>query len=240
MKFSKHGILTVIFLTVFLLNCLAHAQVWTSNTAKLGNGAASNKRIILNRGASNPEIRWNESTGQIEISNNGTVFTTLGNPIGMVAPFATIAVPTGWLECDGSLVSRTTFANLFAAIGTAHGSGDGSTTFALPDYRGRFLRHVDGTAGRDPDKLTRTAMNSGGAVGNNVGSVQVEQLLSHTHSTSALDNFVSVFGNTTGPAGIRGTYGGASALTTLDALTRATGGNETRPINAYVRYMIKH
>jgi microcystin-dependent protein len=61
-------------------------------------------------------------------------------PPASVLPFAASSAPTGWLLCDGSAVSRTTYAALFAAIGTSHGSGDGSTTFNLPDYRWTFLR----------------------------------------------------------------------------------------------------
>lgn len=61
-------------------------------------------------------------------------------PAGSVAPFSGSVVPDGWLLCDGSAVSRTTYATLFAALSTAHGQGDGSTTFNLPDYRGQFLR----------------------------------------------------------------------------------------------------
>ena len=62
-----------------------------------------------------------------------------GVPAGSLVPFAGTAVPPpgGWLLCDGAAVSRTTFAALFAAIGTTYGVGDGSTTFNLPDLRGR-------------------------------------------------------------------------------------------------------
>ena len=74
--------------------------------------------------------------------------------------------------CDGSAVSRTAYASLFAAIGTNYGAGDGSSTFNVPDLRGQFLRGVDGSAGVDPDKATRTALKSGGNTGNNVGSVE--------------------------------------------------------------------
>lgn len=58
------------------------------------------------------------------------------NPTGGMIPFAGLTPPTGWLQCDGSLVSRTTYASLFGVLGVAWGSGDGSTTFALPDMRG--------------------------------------------------------------------------------------------------------
>lgn len=52
---------------------------------------------------------------------------------GMIKPFAGTTVPTGYLLCDGSAISRTTYANLFSAIGTTYGSGDGSTTFNIPN-----------------------------------------------------------------------------------------------------------
>jgi len=61
-------------------------------------------------------------------------------PPAAVLPYAGASAPEGWLICDGSAVNRTTYAALFAAIGTSHGSGDGSTTFNLPDYRWTFLR----------------------------------------------------------------------------------------------------
>jgi microcystin-dependent protein len=86
--------------------------------------------------------------------------------------------------CEGQAISRTKYAALFSIIGTAFGSGDGASTFNLPDLRGRFLRGVDGTAGRDPDKTTRTAAATGGNTGNNVGSVQGSGYKSHSHSVS--------------------------------------------------------
>ena len=60
-------------------------------------------------------------------------------PAGAMSPYAGAAAPTGYLMCDGSAVSRTTYASLFTAIGTAYGVGDGSTTFNVPDMRGRVL-----------------------------------------------------------------------------------------------------
>lgn len=109
----------------------------------------------------------------------------LGLPSGVVFPFAGVAAPYGYLICDGRAVSRTDYAGLFVSIGTAHGIGDGSTTFNLPDYRGRFLRGLDGSAGNDPDKLTRTAMGTGGNSGNAVGSVQSDAMQGHQHNTYA-------------------------------------------------------
>ena len=63
-------------------------------------------------------------------------------PVGMLAMWATSALPAGWLLCNGAVVSRTTYAALFAVLGTLYGAGDGSTTFGLPDLRGRFVLGV--------------------------------------------------------------------------------------------------
>ena len=65
-----------------------------------------------------------------------------GFPSGTMTAFAGKSVPDGWLLCNGALVSRTTYAKLFAAIGTAWGAGDGSTTFKLPDADGRVMQGV--------------------------------------------------------------------------------------------------
>ncbi len=91
-------------------------------------------------------------------------------PAGSVAPFSGSVVPDGWLLCDGSAASRTTYSNLFLALGVAHGQGNGSTTFNLPDYRGQFLRgRVDistvtgsGTAGSNQATFTAHGINRTG------------------------------------------------------------------------------
>ena len=67
-------------------------------------------------------------------------------PTGAICFFATTAIPTGWLLCNGSQVSRTEYAALFAAIGTKFGAGDGSTTFTLPNLDDRFIEGTTDTA----------------------------------------------------------------------------------------------
>lgn len=69
-----------------------------------------------------------------------------GNPVGTMIPFAGSSVPGGYLMANGAAVSRTTYANLFAVIGTTYGAGDGSTTFNLPDTRNVFLRGANASA----------------------------------------------------------------------------------------------
>lgn len=69
-----------------------------------------------------------------------TALRTFFTPIGSTIDHAANTPPTGFLECDGSAISRTTYAALFAVIGTTWGSGNGSTTFNIPDFRGYFKR----------------------------------------------------------------------------------------------------
>lgn len=86
------------------------------------------------------------------------------DPVGSIIPFggAVASIPTGWLLCDNSAVSRTTFSNLFDAIGTFFGTGDGSSTFNLPDMRATFPRGATnaadpGTEGGSDDVTLTTA-----------------------------------------------------------------------------------
>ncbi|HCM6673365.1 tail fiber protein [Klebsiella pneumoniae] len=74
-----------------------------------------------------------------------------GQP-GDIKYTARSTAPTGWLKANGDAVSRTTYAALFAAIGTTFGAGDGSTTFNLPDLRGEFIRGWDDGRGVDPQR----------------------------------------------------------------------------------------
>ena len=161
-------------------------------------------------------------------SNSGS-----GIPSGIIISYGGSTIPNGWLLCDGSTVSRATYATLYTAIGNNWGAGDNVSTFNLPDLRGLFLRGVSGSSGIDPDVATRNAINSGGNVGNNVGSIEGQEIVSHSHG---LGNTFLVQGCCTYHAGSGGNYYALEYLTS----TSSTGGNETRPINANVYYIIKY
>ena len=142
---------------------------------------------------------------------------------GMIGAFPHGNPGANWLFCDGAAVSRTAFPLLFQMIGTTYGAGDGSTTFNLPDYRGQFMRGQDAGAGVDPNAGARTDRGDGTG-GDNVGTKQVDDLKSHQHAS------VMVY---------PGSYGGAINLGHYaQGVTSFTGGNETRPVNTYVRYYI--
>ena len=82
-------------------------------------------------------------------------------PTGMIAPFGMSTAPTGWLECNGSAVSRTTYSDLFSAVGTSHGTGDGSSTFNVPDLRGEFIRGFDNGKGTDSGRTFASSQTDG-------------------------------------------------------------------------------
>lgn len=83
-------------------------------------------------------------------------------PVGVVLPFAGSAAPSGWLLCAGQEVSRTTYAALFTALGTAYGVGNGSTTFNLPDLRGRIPGGKDDMGGSAASRLNVTLTGTRG------------------------------------------------------------------------------
>lgn len=142
-------------------------------------------------------------------------------PPGAVQAFAMASVPAGWLACNGSTVSRSAYPALFAAVGVVYGTGDGSTTFGLPDLRGEFIRGAD--AGRGVD------------AGRTLGSAQSDLLRSHTHVVSLQQlNSSDQTGSgkvATGNSSVEGTI--------PDIDSGATGGAETRPRNVAMNYCIR-
>jgi microcystin-dependent protein len=172
--------------------------------------------------------------------------------VGSIVAWATSNIPAGWLECTGAAISRSTYSSLYAAIGTTYGVGDGSTTFNLPDYRGYFLRGQDGGAASDPNAATRTDRGDG-TTGDNVGTKQGSDYLSHTHTGTTSSDGAHTH-SYTAPDSAAGGDGGASVI---DASTSATtssngahthtfttaasptsGGSETRPKNINVKWII--
>lgn len=115
---------------------------------------------------------------------DGAVSATPGAfPAGTITPFAGSTAPSGWLLCYGQAVSRTTYAALYSAIGVAYGSGDGSTTFNLPDLRGRVPAGVDNMGGSDAARLdwANTLGTNGGA---QTHTLQTSEMPAHDHPAS--------------------------------------------------------
>lgn len=162
-------------------------------------------------------------------------------PPGAVIAYAGATTPAGWLLCDGSSQDRVAFADLFAAIGTAHGEGDEPpTTFNLPDYRGFFLRGVSGSSGMDDDRDQRYQWTAvGGNVGNAVGSKQNSKVGPHRHDLGVGwgDSTTMVLGG--GTTNRLASFAGDDWSGPGQPTTKYSTGIETRPVNAYVNFLIK-
>lgn len=171
---------------------------------------------------------YTPSTADSIESHLAAIDTALGNVTGVEAVGQIVNVPhdnipNHVLKCDGSAVSRTTYATLYNAIGVIYGNGDGSTTFNLPDYRGYFLRGY--AYGSDPDTTSRTDRGDG-TTGAAVGTVQGYGFYTHTHTVQRNTN------DTAGGGGAKITGSGTNDWTANN------GGNESRPDNKYVWFCI--
>ncbi len=159
-------------------------------------------------------------------------------PIGTITAYGGVVTGSdqqklqdqGWLVCDGGEYSIADYEDLYCKIGTYFGTGSRPENFKVPDLRGRFVRGVDSGTGRDPDAADRTVSATGGNTGDNVGSLQGDAFKAHTH------NF-EVTGSYTG--GPYNTIGTGYPNNIQDARMQPTGGNETRPKNIYVNWIIK-
>jgi microcystin-dependent protein len=191
-------------------------------------GAVSGTVLWQKRGASGGTqtlVNFNASGVFLRTLDGGAFgpWLRLDTPAGAVQAFAMTTVPGGWLECDGSNVSRTTYAVLFAAIGTTFGSGDGSTTFGLPDLRGEFVRGWDHGKGTDSGRVH--------------GSTQNDAFQGHKHTFPYSSEL-------TGGGGGYNLQGSGSTFATGGVTSDGTNGtprisSETRPRNIALMYCIK-
>lgn len=121
------------------------------------------------------------------LTNDSFAIAPVNFPTGCVLDFAGDTAPNGWLLCYGQAVSRTEYAGLFATLGETYGSGDGSTTFNLPDYRGRVLVGKDNMGGSAAGRMTSLALSvgDGNTLGSNGGAqthtLSEAQMPQHTH-----------------------------------------------------------
>jgi len=120
----------------------------------------------------------------LETDGSGTLSWGAGTPSGVVSAYGGTSAPTGWLLCYGQAVSRTTYAALFAVLSTTYGSGDGSTTFNVPDLRGRAVAGQDDMGGSSANRLTSPINGDtlGAAGGSESHTLTTAQLPAHGHN----------------------------------------------------------
>lgn len=181
-------------------------------------------------GTNNPEetlhVNGNlKVTGSIDVGSSGFNVSS-----GFILAFGAGTAPSGWLECDGAAVSRSTYSALFAIIGTTYGAGDGSTTFNVPDLQGRVIVGQGGsTVNRTPTDLE----NIGDTFGSQTHTLTVDELPSHTHQYDYIRS-------RRGSPHIHMNHAGDSKLDRIN--TTATGGdqahNNIQP-SIVINYLIK-
>lgn len=205
-------------------NIATNASAISTNATNIGNNAtAISNHLADTTDAHDASAISVVATGNLSSTDvqaalqehQGDIDSLGGNTItaGFVAYFGANAAPTGWLKANGAVVSRTTYAALFAAVGTTFGVGDGSTTFGLPDLRGEFLRGWDDGRGVDTARV--------------FGSAQTDDFKSHVHLIGTA--------NAIGGAG-----GGGTLASPSNVNSGATGGTETRPRNIALLACIKY
>lgn len=159
----------------------------------------------------------NSGTGLYSASGSVGSGSISSIPSGVINPYAGATAPDGWLLCFGQTISRSTYSSLFAVLSTIYGAGDGSTTFTLPDLRGRFLAGKDDMGGSAASRLTNSA--TGGVVGSTLGATGGEQ----AHSLTSAEN---------GPHTHNFTYNYAVSAGTNIAGNFSTGGSTISNVSA--------
>lgn len=163
-----------------------------ASTKKWEVGKDSSDNFVINSGAANvisiDATTSRASVQQIPTANKDIAtkeYVDKSMPIGSVTAYTGASAPAGWLVCDGSAVSRTTYASLFAVCGTSYGGGDGSTTFNLPNMVDRFVKGAGTGVARGTTGGSNTISTSQMPSHNHTGSISINAVGDHVHSASA-------------------------------------------------------
>lgn len=212
-----------------------------SNARNLANLKPSAAGLIETNDLADASITIDKLAATLDLSGKTLTLPSgaipEGVPAGVMVPFAGATAPTDWLLCYGQTVSRTTYANLFTAIGTTHGAGDGSTTFALPDLRGRVPGGKDDMGGVASSRLTTAGsgvdgLTLGAAGGAQTHTLSVAQIPAHTHT-------VSTIRTSTGTSGLQTDNGNSSeGSVTSSSVGSGAAHNNTQP-TIVLNYIIK-
>lgn len=220
-------------------------QLNTVTSAEIANNTITNAQI-----ANSTITAAQIANSTIAIANLAAEVLALVTPVGSILPYGGTLSPGGWLLCQGQSLRQDEYPALYSIVAQSFGNGStgtvvgtpGGSRFNIPDLRGRFLRGVDGSTARDPDRASRTASAAGGNTGDAVGSLQDDEFKNHQHEFGA-DDQVQQQGSYTNLGSfpydaISNLSGGGVRLRTKNDSVNY-GGNESRPKNIYVNYIIK-
>jgi microcystin-dependent protein len=178
----------------------ASNQILKYNGTLWTNASASSGNVVSDSPPSSPtagQVWFESDTGKTFIYYDSYWVEISGgrgdtNPVGAVTAFAGSVAPTSWLLCAGQDVSRTVYAPLFAVIGTTYGAGDGTTTFTVPDMRGRAVAGLDNMGGTDAGRLSiaNTLGTTAGAETVTLTSAQ-SGVPAHSHANTLTNNAVT-------------------------------------------------
>ena len=145
------------------------------------------------------------TAGAVLTAAQMNIISSLLTPTGSILPYTGSTAPTSFLLCFGQAVSRTTYADLFAVTGTTYGVGDGSTTFNLPDLRGRVIAGLDNMGGTAAGRLTSTVLTASNTLGATGGTQ------THTLTTPEIPSHQHTVPTTKSTVGGTGVYFGQGA-----------------------------
>jgi microcystin-dependent protein len=224
--------------STFSPNGLSASSIYGGGHAALQGGEIVANGLV--------EVEWNSSLngwvlltctgGSVQVPNatqlqHALAMGQVGSRVGEVSYFAMSSTPSGWLQANGSAISRTAYAALFSAIGTTYGAGDGSTTFNIPDLRGEFIRGFDNGRGVDSGRV--------------IGSWQAADNAPHTHEVQQPQTGLSVMLMGNGASGDGSNYSFNDSLSDASAsvnnrLIAKQQGVEGRPRNIALLVCIKY
>lgn len=155
---------------------------FTAPIAAPGSVAASKGIVYIKDVSSKAELHWmDEDENEIQLTTAGALLSPYVY-VGEIRMWSTGSPPTNWLDCDGSAVSRTTYALLFAVVGTTFGVGDGSTTFNLPDFKGRSPVGVGQGAETSEGDTLGTARTLADKMGYEEHTLITAEMAAHLHT----------------------------------------------------------
>ena len=215
-------------------------------------GLTSNLSLTLPSSITNGGFLQTDNSGNLSFQivagvPTGAVFA-LPNTQASGTGYQSNGIPTGYLECNGTAISRSTFAALFNVIGTSYGTGNGSTTFNLPDLRGEFIRGFDSGRGVDSGRSiasSQTAQNQSHSHGANANATSNVNDPGHKHNARGYGNqddggnqFTGSNNSDTRSNAINNANTGISVSTNV-SVSVANEGGESRPRNVAMMYIIK-